>query len=499
MLSDTHKDFLVARKISLSVAEAMGLYSGKLGPNGVDADPEGKVLVYPYMENGVAVNEKFRAPGKRFWQRKDGKKIFYNREAMTDPAVLDGTYPLVIVEGENDALAVMTADYPYVMSVPDGAPPARTPDGKLISVPDGTSDIDPEHDDKYSFILNDWELLAKVPRIVIATDADEPGQRLAKELVRRLDKIRCSFVSFPGGHKDFNEVLINFDEKMILDIIAAAKPYPISGVYTYQDLPPEPEIVGMATGFGNLDEYLRPYSGALMVITGLPGHGKSTFSTQLAANMAYLHGWCFGIASYEMRIKPYVTRQLKNSFIRMRNMYPEGSDANSTPDKFLDRRFCFIAPDPEDDIDHDLNWLIERMTTAVIRHGMRGCIIDPWNEIDHLKAKDESTTEYIGRALRKLKVFARRYDCLVIVVAHPDKSARHREAEDIGLIDISDSAHWANKADIGVTVGRIGDVRIGTTTGIYIKKTRYQPEAGGPGEAIMEFDRNVRLFVMQTE
>lgn len=478
----------------------MGLYSGRREPDGrVVADPEGKVLVYPYMEGGVTVNEKFRAPGKRFWQRKDGKKIFYNREAMTDPLVLDGTYPLVIVEGENDALAVMTADYPYVMSVPDGAPPARTPDGKLIPVPEGTADIDPDRDDKYSFILNDWELLAAVPRIVIATDTDEPGARLAKELVRRLDKIRCSFVALPKGSKDLNEVLVSHGPKAVVDIIVAAKPYPISGVYTYQDLPPEPEIEGMATGFGNLDGYLRPYTGALMVITGLPGHGKSTFSTQLAANMAYLHGWCFGIASYEMRLKPYVTRQIKNAFNRMKNLYPQGSDSNSTPERFLDRRFAFIAPDPEDDVDHDLNWLIERMTTAVIRHGMRGCIIDPWNEIDHIKSKDESMTEYVSRALRKLKVFARRYDCLVVVVAHPDKSTRHKDAEDIGLIDISDSAHWANKADIGVTVGRIGDIRTGITTGVYVKKIRYQPDAGEPGEALMEFDKGVRLFRMQTE
>ena len=135
------------------------------------------------------------------------------------------------------------------------------------------------------------------------------------------------------------------------------------------------------------------------------------------------------------------------------------------------------------------------MATAVIRHGMRVCIIDPWNEIDHKRERDESITEYVGRAIRKLKVFAKRYDVLVIVVAHPDKSARHRDAEAIGLADISDSAHWANKADIGITVGRIGDDPESTSTGIYIKKIRYQPEAGTLGEFVLQFDRERRIFV----
>ena len=272
-----------------------------------------------------------------------------------------------------------------------------------------------------------------------------------------------------------------------------------NGVYTYDDLPPEPEIVGVSMGWANLDDYIKPYTGAFMVITGLPGHGKSTFSTQMAANLAYLQGWNVGIASFEMRVKPYVTNQLKNAFIRMRHLYPHGSDGSSSPQKFLERRFCFIAPDPEDDIDHDLDWLIDRMAMAVIRHGMRICIIDPWNEIDHRKMRDESTTEYVGRALRKLKIFARRYDCLVVVVAHPDKSARHRDAEDIGPLDISDSAHWANKSDIAITVGRIGDLNNGVSTGLYVKKIRYQPDAGIPGDAIMEFDRGTRLFRSPTE
>lgn len=493
-ISGKHLEWLESRSISVEAATNMQLYSARRGTTGVEPHAGGSILVFPYLEGGVEVNAKYRAPGKRFWQKQGGKKVLWNRDILEDPSVLDGTHPLVITEGEMDALAVITAGYPFVVSVPDGAPPARDAQGQLIDVPDGTYDIDPDDDDKYQFILNDWEFLSRVKSIIIATDSDEPGMRLSKELVRRLDRIRCKFVTYPAGCKDLNEVLQQHGAKAVRDAITSAKPFPVSGVYSFSDLPDEAPISTVTTGWRGLDENLMPYTPCFMVVTGFPGHGKSTWTVQLATQLALWHGWNVGIASFEMRIKPYVTNQIVNTFIRKR-MEAATPDARLAPEVFLERRFCFIAPDPEEDIDHDLDWLLDRMATAVIRHGMRVCIIDPWNEIDHKRNRDESGTEYVGRAIRKLKIFAKRYDVLIIVVAHPDKSARNRDAEDIGLADISDSAHWANKADIGITVGRIGEPDISTSTGIYITKVRYQPDAGRLGEFLLQFDRERRMFV----
>lgn len=493
-LSQKHLEWLESRSINVEAATSMGLYSGRRGTTGVEPDDAGNILVYPYLEHGVEVNAKYRAPGKRFWQKAGGKKVLWNRDILEDPSLHDGTHALVITEGEMDALSVISAGYPFVVSVPDGAPPARDADGQLIDVPDSTYDIDPNDDDKYAYILNDWELLSRIKTIIIATDADEPGMRLSKELVRRLDRIRCKFITYPAGSKDLNEVLAASGPQAVMDLITSAKPFPVSGVYSYSDLPDEAPLQAVTTGWRGLNDNLMPYTPAFMVVTGFPGHGKSTWTVQLAAQLALYHGWNIALASFEMRIKPYVTNQITNVFVR-RRLDARTHDARLDPEAFIQRRFCFIAPDPEEDIDHDLDWLLERMATAVIRHGVRVVIIDPWNEIDHKRERDESVTEYTGRSIRKLKVFAKRYDCLVIVVAHPDKSARHRDADAIGLADISDSAHWSNKADIGVTVGRIGDDPESTSTGIYVKKIRYQPEAGKLGDFVLQYDRDRRIFV----
>ena len=493
-ISELHMQWLDSRGV-LNAAMGTGIYSGRRDQDGqVNADAAGDILVFPFIRNEAEIGAKYRAKGKRFWQKPDCPKLFFNGDVLDDPSLIDGSHALVIVEGEVDALSFIEAGYPFVVSVPDGAPPARDKHGRLISVPEGTADIDIDNDDKFSFIVNEWDALAKIKSIIIATDGDEPGQRLAKELVRRLDKIRCMFVTYPEGCKDANEVLGKFGKQAVLDLVKNAKPYPVSGVYTYEDLPPELPIETVYTGWDSLNGSLNPYRPAFMVVTGFPGNGKSTWTVQLAAHLAYLHGWNIGLASFEMRIKPYVTDQISGAFKAIRMRMPSG-DENLTAERFIQRRFYFIAPDPEDDDTvHDIDWLLERMTTAVIRHGMKVCIIDPWNEIEHRRERDESNTDYTGRAIRKLKAFARRYDVLVIVVAHPVKGAGSKEAQDLGLYDISDSSHWANKADIGVVVARLGDLSISTETGIFIKKIRYQPDAGQIGDVSLNFNRTDRIF-----
>jgi len=128
-ISVKHLEWLEGRSISVEAATNMGLYSARRETTGVEPDEDGRILVFPYLENGVEVNAKYRAPGKRFWQKQGGKKVLWNRDILQDPSLLDGSHPLVITEGEMDALAVITAGYPFVVSVPDGAPPARDAQG----------------------------------------------------------------------------------------------------------------------------------------------------------------------------------------------------------------------------------------------------------------------------------------------------------------------------------------------------------------------------------
>lgn len=495
MLSELHQKWLTKRGIDTEVAIRMGTYSVRRDQDGqLVNDPEGDIIAFPFVKDGEIVGHKYRGPHKTFWQQANGRKQFYNADILESPELHNGSMALVITEGELDALAVATAGYPYVVSVPDGAPPPRDGDGNLIVVSRETDDIDPRTDTKFGYITADWENLTKVRRIVIAVDNDEAGRRLGDELVRRLDRVRCSFVNLPDGCKDFNEVLVNHGQDTVREIILAAKPYPVDGVYKLSDFPPEEPIKTYTTGWGSLDQYIRPYLGAFMVVGGFPGHGKSTWTLQFAANMARLHGWGVAVASFEMKIVPYVTDTLMSTFLQGPIKFAAPVNRQRAVD-FVESKFTFVAPEKGDnETDHDIDWLIDRMQVAVIRNGCKMILIDPFNEIEQNKKRDETTTEYIGRAIRKLKGFAMQYNVLVCVVVHPTKGSNGLDSSELSLYSLADSSHWANKADIGAIVGRIGDPKIDVMTGIYVKKIRYQPDAGTLGEAFLTFDKSTRLF-----
>jgi twinkle protein len=80
------------------------------------------------------------------------------------------------------------------------------------------------------------------------------------------------------------------------------------------------------------------------------------------------------------------------------------------------------------------------------------------------------------------------------VAAHPAKMSRDRDGKTPtpGLYDISDSAHFANAADIGLVVHRAN--REINETEITLAKIRYQEIIGTPGVIKVQFLADQRRF-----
>src|SRR5882724_11402522 len=152
--------WFAGRGISEETLRLTGVYSGRHHQNGdsftVLPDPEGQIAVYPYLQGTEEVNAKYRAAGKRFYQKPNGIKCFWNANVLAKPCLKDGSVSLVVTEGEMDTLSCIEAGYPYVVSVPDGAPPP------VVGIHE--EDIDPEHDTKFgtsSIIGSSFKLSAK--------------------------------------------------------------------------------------------------------------------------------------------------------------------------------------------------------------------------------------------------------------------------------------------------------------------------------------------------
>lgn len=518
MLNERHAQAIEDRGLSVETAADMGAYSGRLSRDSqdnviVEPDEFGSVLCLPFLEGDLEVNTKYRWKKdgeRRFMQKRGAAKTLYNANAILDPERLNrlevGTDSLVWTEGEFDCWAVVESGFDTCVSVPDGAPPARDKNGKLIHVPDNDKDIDPEDDDKFSFMGRLMEPLMRVKQHIIAVDGDEPGGRLAKELVRRLGAAKCYWIEYPKDEvvpnkngrgkrpcKDINEVKQYLGPEVVREIIENAKPWPVKGLFRLSDYP-EVEIPPMAEiGISKtLDDHMKFYPGQFVVATGIPNVGKSTFINQAVVLLAKRHKWPVAIFSGEKDVKPFLAHELMTGFLdkgRADWKFEEKQRAEA----FVERYFHFIDYDDSSEDEIDLDFVLDRAATAVFRYGVKVLIIDPWNELEHSRPMNISLTEYVGKAIRKLKRFAKMFGVCVIVVAHPKKIDLRMAPT---LYDISDSAHWYNKADLGVIVHADPEraAEVPNERKIIIAKVRLKRIAGLTGIVDLTFDDRANLF-----
>ena len=493
-LSERMVQALEDRGISGETAVRLGLYTGKANRDEdgklieVVPDPRGNILVFPTFEHGVVVNEKYRAPARNgqkvIWQKPGGKRTFYNSDALDDPALQDGRQALIITEGEPDCLAAIECGFPLTVSVPDGS---------HLPAKDATDQVEKGDVREFEFLWNNRDRLKKIKRFIIAMDGDEAGRHMANELVRRLSASRCQFITYPEGCKDTNDVLIKHGPEAVARMFNEAQNYPVKGIFTLDQYPEAGEITTLSTGWGTIDQHFKLFAPSLVVVTGVPSHGKSTWMNHLLVNAAELHNWRTAIFSPEMPVIPHLRDKIRRCAGKGTIADLAKQNRIGGIDRWIEDRFVFIDhdfDDPDDDI--TLEWILEKAADAVLRYGIKVLVIDPWNEIEHARRRDETMAEYIGRALRMLKKFARKYDLMVVVVAHPTKEVgKDGKSRTPSLYDVEGSAAWYNKCDVGIVVDRPDKDR--AETAIHITKIRFEG-TGETGKVMMSFDRETSRY-----
>lgn len=428
MLHEKHRIWLDGRGIDPALAEKMGLTSTR--------DGEGYWLTVPYLEKGEAVNHKYRLTAEKRHRMDAGAPLgLWNADCLTAPEVLAGA-PVVITEGEWDALAAMTAGVPFVVSVPNGAPAQPTDE--------------PENAKRYQFIWRHLAALNGVKTFVLATDGDEPGRNLAADLVALLGADRCRFVSYPEGCKDLNEVALVHGHAAAAELVARAKPYPVKGLYTLDDFPERGPTPNWSTGLPMLDEYIRMVPGTLTVFTGYANIGKSTVISAIVGAQIE-NGIPVCMASFETDI-PILRDSIRQAIMRC-TMHDLRRRDTSAADQMIRDNLTVIFQAVDADDEMDLEWFLDRCRVAVLQYGAKVIILDPWNELEHKRRRDETETEYTNRALREFRRFAERYQVCLWVIAHPAKPERGFTGVP-KLYQISGSAAWANKPHYGLTYHR---------------------------------------------
>lgn len=431
-------------------------------------------LAFEYRRNGVCSFLKLRSPDKKFWVDPAGSELFlWNEDALSERS----NEPIIITEGEIDALSFMTAGETCVLSVPNGA--AGKP---------GDGNIDPTDDRQFGYLWDGASLksgLRDATRIILATDDDGPGRILRDELAIRLGRTRCWFVKYPAGCKDANDVLVEYGAEALKEIVAGARPMVPDRLVRFSEIPSRADAPRYSSGWAGLDPHLMLQPPQLIIVTGKPNHGKTQWVVAFVSNLARVHGLKGAILQFEDN-----PERNRRDLLRYARSW-RGQEVNGIGEEaeaWVDRMFRTISP--SEDLDEtksfDLNWLDAAIEESATRHDCRWVVLDPWNELEHLWGRQDTEATYLNRALKHLKRLARRFQLAIIVVAHPTATGgRVSSIAEANLYDINGGAVWNNKADLGVIVW--ADETASLDRYIKVAKSKDFQRMGRPGVVRMCF------------
>ena len=466
-IHERHRIWLEGRGIEPELAEKFGIETIR--------DSGGYWLTVPYWQDGEIINRKYRQTSEKRHKMDTGAPLLlWNVDCLSSPEVENGA-PVIITEGEWDALAAMMAGFKFVVSVPQGAPAQET--------------SEPENAKRYEWVWRHLSQLDRVKTFILATDADSAGANLAADLASLLGADRCKFIEYPFPCKDLNEVLVDYGRERVLQTLHSAKPYPIKGLYCIDDFPDRGEVRSYPIGVRPLANMLHIVPGTLTVVTGYANMGKSTLMNAIIGH-ALRYSFPVCIASFETDVKPILQDGLRMAIMRCAKGDLRTCDTSDADDIIRDR-LRIITQAVDEDAEMDLDAFLEYCRIAVVRDGCKMIVLDPWNELEHKRRRDESETEYISRALRSIKRFAKQYDVAFWIVAHPSKP-QEGSRKVPGLYDISGSANWANKADYGLTYHRPDPAE--NAAKIIVNKVR-MGLPGAKGVVDVSFDFRTSEFV----
>ncbi len=414
-------------------------------------------IQFNYIMGDELINVKYRDGRKNFKLYKGAEKIFYNINSIV------GYDWCVITEGEMDALALHEAGIKNVISVPNGA--------TLNS-------------NNLDYLDNCIDYFEDKNKIILAVDADEAGQALRYELIRRLGAEVCYLVDF-NGNKDANDFLVEHGAEELRKVITSATQVPLEGVSTLKDI--EADLLdfvhngfkpGFQVGLENFDRIFSTYTSQFITVTGIPSSGKSDFVDQMCIGYNRNYGWKTAFASPEN--KPnflHAHKLIRKTWEGMPTKDDVGSDKWKQVTEHINDNYFFIDMDR-----YTLEDVLRKGAELVKRKGIKCLVIDPFNKIRDVDCKTEDVNRYTMEYLTKIETFAKKYDVLVMVVAHPTKMYRDKEGkiEEPTMYSIKGGGEWYDASYHGLLVHRDYEAQ---TVKVKVLKVKFQNLGENQAEA----------------
>lgn len=381
--------------------------------------------------------------------------------------------PLLITEGEFDCLSAIEAGFKNAVSIPSGVNSTN------------------------QWITSNWTFIEQFEEVVIWFDNDEPGIKGTREVFNRLPNASVKIVRCEVAN-DINELLHKYGKLAVLKQIEKASTPTLEGVATLdmiEDFDVH-EAETLKTGIDYIDEKLiGMVFGSLNVLSGRNGSGKSTILNQIYIAEAIAQGYKTFLFSGELiggNVKYWLLQTLANEEQFAEYTAKDGhkykkvtiQSKEKIVNDMKDRFFLY------DSDDYRIEAIIEKMTILAKRYGVRVFVIDNLMTVESsLKDKYEAETDIV----KKLKNFAKKYNALVHLVAHPRKSMNDEIEKD----DVAGSANITNLADYVTTISRAKDDEVEYDAILKILKNRHT--GVNVGKRLMFNIERKRFYSSETE
>ena len=426
---------------------------------------------FNYIIGDQLINVKYRDGRKNFKLYKGAEKVFYNINSII------GYDSCVITEGEMDVLALHEAGITNAISVPNGAT---------------------LHHNNLDYLDNCIDYFEDKQKIILAVDTDEPGLALRRELVRRLGAEVCYLVDFEEC-KDANEYLTTYGKEKLKQTIDKARAYPLENVTTFKDI--EKDVTDFVTngfkpgyqiGLPNFDRIFSTYTGQFITVTGIPSSGKSDFVDQMVVGYNANYNWKTAFASPENAPNYLHAHKL------MRKVWGDmprredigGAKWNEVADHVNDN-FFFIDMEK-----YTLESVLRKGAELVKRKGIKCLVIDPFNKVRDKNASSIDVNIYTMEYLTKIESFAKKYDVLVFIVAHPTKMYKNSDGkiEEPNMYNIKGGGEWYDASYHGLLVHRDYEAK---NTKVKVLKVKFQNLGDNGAECFFTWEPKSGSYIPQ--
>ena len=426
-------------------------------------------IQFNYIMGDQLINVKYRDGRKNFKLYKGAEKVFYNINSIV------GYDSCIITEGEMDVLAFHEAGMHNTISVPNGAT---------------------LNNNNLDYLDNCIDYFEDKERIILAVDSDEAGQALQSELVRRLGAEVCFLTTFDDC-KDANEYLIKYGKEKLTERIAKARPVPLENVTTFKDI--EDEVTdfvrngfkkGYQVGLSNFDDIFSTYTGQFITVTGIPSSGKSDFVDQMVVGYNRNYNWKTAFASPENApTYLHAHKLMRKTWEGMPASADIHGDKWNNISNHINDNYFFIDMER-----YTLESVLRKGAELVKRKGIKCLVIDPFNKVRDIDCKTEDVNRYTMEYLTKIEMFAKKYDVLVFIVAHPTKMYKDKDGkiEEPTMYNIKGGGEWYDASYHGILVHRDYEAK---TVKAKILKVKFQNLGENGAEAHFKWEPRSGCFI----